>query len=490
MPYNSNKLTEDAGDLKEKIPHLLFVLQYTFDYRAEKERNIMSLIFRTINLRKLRYMFTALLAVFFLVSGAAEGVAVAGELNPADYVDIPQEGGYQVDIGGTTYYYIDGQQVSREYYEEYFTPKEGAVVVTRDGVEYYYIDGAEVSEEYFNAYLNDPTLRVELPAEGLYSYSYEGTEYYAFNGEYISEEEYHDLSAREAAAQNGYTFYESEAAAWQAASEYISSLNWVDKDEGIRMVFHADTADPLADLIDPEHGCSARLKDAFLQPSRSAAWIGDGYISMAFWMVPTESHYDDFTAERYYAADAKAEEIAQMFREGTDLEKVTGVYHYLCDTIEYDNTLKKGDVYDALIDGSSVCMGYASAFQMIMEKLGIESYLCLGEDLDDGAGHAWNAVRLGDEIYYIDATFGDTSGLEDVYLLFGTNLRKDMYDLNIPDHSYYQNDYSQYAAYDENGRIIIVEELVDNLVEEETQSIPEISPQGSNPDGPVFLWEE
>lgn len=410
----------------------------------------------------------------FTASFAAPAFASDTWSDPAAYVDIPQEGAYIVTASdGTEYYYIDGVQVSADYFfnpaNRMEIPSEGAYTVTSDdGTAYYYIDGVQVDAAYYNSYINDPTLWTQIPAEGPCSYTYNGVQYYAYNGQYVSEEVYHDYLYRDAAARNGYTFYESEEQAREAASQYLDSLYWPDSEEGLKMVFPADSENPLADLLQEDCGCTDQLKYAYLEPYRSASWIGNGYISMGFWMNPTETHYEHFTSDRYYAADEKAEEIADQFRDGTDLEKVTGVYHYLLDTIEYDDTLEHGDVYDALLEGNSVCMGYASAFQMIMEKLGVESYLCTGDDLDEGQGHAWNAVRIGEDIYYVDATFGDTSGLADTYLLFGTNLRKDMYDLGIPDHSFYESDEAGYAAYDHDGRIIIVSENVDNLTEEET----------------------
>ena len=420
-----------------------------------------------------------LAALSFMISMCAALPVLAEDAgyDPAAYMDIPSEGAYIVTSSdGTEYYYIDGVQVSEEYFNDPANrveiPQEGAYTLTSNQMVYYYIDGVQVDEDYYNSYINDPTIWTELPAEGPCSYTYNGVQYYAYNGQYVSESQYKEYLYRDAADKNGYTFYASEAEAWQAVDHYLNSLYWPDTEQGMMLVFHADSANPLVDLLHEEVGCSDELKYAYLEPYRDASWIGDGYISMGFWMNPTETHYENFTPERYYAAEEKAEEIAEQFRDGTDLEKVTGVYHYLIDTIEYDDTLEHGDVYDALLEGNSVCMGYASAFQMIMEKLGVESYLCTGDDLDEGQGHAWNAVRIGDEIYYVDATFGDTSGLEDTYLLFGTDLRSDMYDLGIPDHSWYGSAGAQYAAYDEDGRIIIVDEIIDDLAKEEIKEDP------------------
>ena len=398
----------------------------------------------------------------------------AEEINPADYVDIPQEGGHGITINGQEFFFIDGQQVSKEDFIDHYVPKEGLAMLTIGGENHYFINGEEVSEDYYYQYQNDPTIWKEIPAEGLYSYSYNGTQYYAYNGEYVDEWTFMDLRYRDYAAKNDLPFYESEEDAWKAAYSYINSVNWDDKDQGIRLVFHADSVNPLSDLLYTDEGCNAHVNHAISYPYRSAVWLGDGYISMGIWMVPSEVHYQGFTAQEYNAAEEKADEIAKQFEGLSQLEQVEGVYRYLCDNIDYDDTLQHGSIYDALIEKRSVCMGYASAFQMIMEKLGVESWLCTGDNMDRGAGHAWNAVKIDDEVYYVDATFGDTSGLEDIYLLFGTNLRKDMYELGIPDHSYYESDISHFAAYDENGHIIIVDQLVDTITEWESETQPEI----------------
>ena len=49
-----------------------------------------------------------------------------------------------------------------------------------------------------------------------------------------------------------------------------------------------------------------------------------------------------------------------------------------------------------------------------------------------------------------------------------------MYELGIQDHSYYESDISHFAAYDENGHIIIVDQLVDTITEWESETQPEI----------------
>ena len=72
--------------------------------------------------------------------------------------------------------------------------------------------------------------------------------------------------------------------------------------------------------------------------------------------------------------------------------------------------------YGALVAGRSVCTGYARTFQALCDGLGLDCWTVNG--YQDGAGHAWNMVRLDGEILYVDCTFGDTGGRPERYFLF------------------------------------------------------------------------
>lgn len=61
--------------------------------------------------------------------------------------------------------------------------------------------------------------------------------------------------------------------------------------------------------------------------------------------------------------------------------------------------------YSALVNGSTVCAGYARAFQYVMQQMGIPCYYCTGYS---GENHAWNIVKLGDGYYNVDTTWDDT----------------------------------------------------------------------------------
>ena len=61
--------------------------------------------------------------------------------------------------------------------------------------------------------------------------------------------------------------------------------------------------------------------------------------------------------------------------------------------------------YGALVEGKAVCQGYALAMKLLLCYAGIESTVISGAS--QGVAHAWNAVLLDEEWYYLDATWND-----------------------------------------------------------------------------------
>lgn len=97
----------------------------------------------------------------------------------------------------------------------------------------------------------------------------------------------------------------------------------------------------------------------------------------------------------------------------SDYEKEQYVYMALINMTEYDKEASiHQSPYSALVNGKSVCAGYARAFQYIMLELGIPTYYCAGMT----EGHAWNIVKLEKGYYNVDLTMADQNGDYDRYL--------------------------------------------------------------------------
>ncbi len=98
-------------------------------------------------------------------------------------------------------------------------------------------------------------------------------------------------------------------------------------------------------------------------------------------------------------------------------EKLRSIYAWITNNISYNSQMLHSKYPQSLLDPesvfrsrSTVCAGYAKLAQAMMSKaLGREVYYISGKlqnYLDTGQGHAWNAVKLENDWYFIDCTWG------------------------------------------------------------------------------------
>ena len=98
------------------------------------------------------------------------------------------------------------------------------------------------------------------------------------------------------------------------------------------------------------------------------------------------------------------ENARQIFRENADqilagvqalpdsYGREKAVHDALIDKITYDMGAEMNQsAYSAMVNGRTVCAGYARAFQYLLQQLGIPCYYCTGYA---GENHAWNIVEL------------------------------------------------------------------------------------------------
>ena len=90
----------------------------------------------------------------------------------------------------------------------------------------------------------------------------------------------------------------------------------------------------------------------------------------------------------------------------TDEQKLLCLHDYIVTHCEYDNSLTKFNAYNCLVEGSSVCQGYALAFCLLGKYAGIDIKLVTSS----AQGHAWNIVQIDGMDYFVDVTWDDPSG--------------------------------------------------------------------------------
>ena len=106
-------------------------------------------------------------------------------------------------------------------------------------------------------------------------------------------------------------------------------------------------------------------------------------------------------ADEYEAAVARA--LSRVEGSMNDTEKAIVLHDYLVTHCEYDQSLSKYTAYDALVNGSAVCQGYAEAYYDLMKRAGVScTYVA-----SDAMNHIWNMVEIDGNWYHVDATWDD-----------------------------------------------------------------------------------
>jgi hypothetical protein len=137
--------------------------------------------------------------------------------------------------------------------------------------------------------------------------------------------------------------------------------------------------------------------------------------------------YDHVDKQVLAMTDLNENEIFQLTHQLTNPfskqeEKVRAVFRWITANIEYDTGILKNKnrrartFQEVLARKKDICSGYAMLFKAMMNNTGIECEIINGHSkgyqyelvdlFNEKNAHAWNAVKLNDEWYLIDATWG------------------------------------------------------------------------------------
>ena len=119
--------------------------------------------------------------------------------------------------------------------------------------------------------------------------------------------------------------------------------------------------------------------------------------------------------------------LSQIDKNMSDYEKAIFVHDYIIKNCEYDTELAdkivngkelsekdnlQRSAYGCLVEKSTICSGYAKAYQIIMRKLGIECIYIYGTTKTEA--HAWNCINIDGEYYNVDLTWDESEDPEEV----------------------------------------------------------------------------
>ncbi len=101
--------------------------------------------------------------------------------------------------------------------------------------------------------------------------------------------------------------------------------------------------------------------------------------------------------------------LGNVYADWSDYEKIKYIYDVLIYNTEYDlNAEDNQNIISVLLNGRSVCQGYAKTMQLLLNSMGMQCTLATGY-VTGGERHAWNVVMADGEWYYVDVTWGDAS---------------------------------------------------------------------------------
>lgn len=202
------------------------------------------------------------------------------------------------------------------------------------------------------------------------------------------------------------------------------------------LVFYADKALPEKDIIymaeEAAWNCSDKMPLLYKSILHTCYYdeAGDYILILSL-------DYDSYgitESEQRKAQEEVQRELAMLAEEvrlcsDSKEEQCVRLYELITEWVDFDYALsdalmevetsddasigKGRGIYGALIDGKSVCSGYACAYKEVCDLLGIPCMVMTGyaEDMD----HAWNMVILDGEVAYFDPTWGDSKKWYDSY---------------------------------------------------------------------------
>ena len=149
----------------------------------------------------------------------------------------------------------------------------------------------------------------------------------------------------------------------------------------------------------------------YKDPGKDDMTLFDNSAILAAWESGDSSSLSREDKQVLDAAERVFEECVTP--EMSDYDKELALYAWLTGNVSYDQSHyeKKGaprtsyEPYGPLVKGKGVCLGYATAFQLLMDMADIECITVTGAAFMSRENHAWNMVRLNGEWYCVDPTW-------------------------------------------------------------------------------------
>ncbi|WP_435789855.1 cell wall-binding repeat-containing protein [Clostridium sp.] len=140
----------------------------------------------------------------------------------------------------------------------------------------------------------------------------------------------------------------------------------------------------------------------------------------------TEENYEDITTTtlnftvEYRTTKAQEDLVTAQINDivpklisnsRTTADKELAIHDWIVNNVKYDTSLTRYTPYDALVNHSAVCEGYALLAYRMLKSAGIQVKMVSGtaNNGNEVASHAWNLVNIDGSWYHLDTTWDDPS---------------------------------------------------------------------------------
>lgn len=120
---------------------------------------------------------------------------------------------------------------------------------------------------------------------------------------------------------------------------------------------------------------------------------------------------DEYPAAKSRLEQRVADALSWTSLAYTEWDRLKAAHDWLVRNVHYDSenyyagttTQISGTAYGAIVDGVAVCQGYTRAYDLLLDRLGIES-VCVGSN---EMNHIWNQVEVYGHAANVDVTWDD-----------------------------------------------------------------------------------
>ena len=159
--------------------------------------------------------------------------------------------------------------------------------------------------------------------------------------------------------------------------------------------------------------------DAYRFDHTEHFWFGNNYSCSWNSTVGTvDSLKPSYTMSGTELEDAKArfntaaaELLNGITSSMSEYDREKELHDRLAARVSYVDSGNAHNAYGALAEGKAVCEGYAKAYQYLLQRAGLQSFIVTGSSKNPSTGksegHAWNIVRVDGNYYHVDLTWDD-----------------------------------------------------------------------------------